>query len=400
MKTRILVSAISLAIALVALPAAAELRIEGDPLAQGASSEVSGISGVSRSNYHEVRFDDGLSKAPAGAIEQSRALASNLVIVPAQGQPAPIKSAESSSLIIEEGSKGAAKPASESKPEPQLASSAPAKASELVIENASKPAVAISTPVSSSVSNPSVFSDYITQSGLPSHPLAKVAGGTDVLLTDALRQVIPSDFRLVDNEVPLRKLATWTGNRSWVDVLADLGRAANFVSHINWQTREVSLAPAPSALANRDVSEYKPIPAQVSQVRESREIQVVDKAPVAAPAVEVARPVVVAPKPVIPTWSLDSKLTLRENVEEWARKAGWTLVWDAVDYPIFAPASFQGDFASSTGPLAQLFAGYSASDQPLLVRLTSKDRVVYVRNRVLERAEITGLPQPIPEGSF
>lgn len=351
MKTRILVSAVSLALALATLPASADLLIEGDPRGRGSPSEGRGSS--LSSNYHEVRFDDGVSQAPASAVEKSRAEAS-LVIVPATTVGStPARNLATSSLPMG------------------------------------------STP--STGSNPTAFSAYISHSGTQDHSLAKVAGGTDVLLSDALRKVIPSDFRLVDNQVHLRKLATWTGNRSWVDVLADLGRAANFVSHINWSTREVSLAPASVDLTSRDTSEYRPLPPQVAQVRESREIQVVDKTPAAQPAV-VAPSAPVAPP--IPTWTLDSKLTLRENVEEWSKKAGWTVVWDAVDYPVFATATFKGEFSDSNGPLAQLFNGYSASDQPLLVRLTSKDRVVYVRNRILERSEITGLPPTFHQGTF
>lgn len=349
MKTRILVSAVSLALALAALPASADLIIEEPPRGRGPHSEDPGPS--LSSNYHEVRFDNGASQASASAVEKSRT-EDSLVVVPATSTPTKSHAASA----------------------PVSMGSAP-----------------------STGPNPTAFSAYITHSGPQDRSLAKVAGGTDVLLSDALRKIIPSDFRLVDNQVHLRKLATWTGNRSWVDVLADLGRAANFVSHINWNTREVSLAPASVDLTSRDTSEYKPLPPQVAQVRESREIQVVDKAPAAQPAA------VVPSTPVAPpttTWTLDPKLTLRENVEEWSKKAGWTVVWDAVDYPVFAPATFKGEFSASNGPLAQLLNGYSASDQPLLARLTLKDRVVYVRNRILERSEITGLPPTFHQGAF
>lgn len=343
MKTRILVSAVSLAIAVFVLPASAGLRIEGDPRAQSQPSPPS--------NYHEITFDDvGLTKAPAHSLESANKPANDL---------AKSKSSDSS---------------------PQYPAT-------VVVQ---KP----STPVSP---NPTAFSAYISQSGTAPASLDRVPGGTDVLLSQALGQIIPSDFRLQDNQVPLRKLATWTGNRSWVDVLADLGRAADFVSHINWDTREVSLAPAPASLMAKDTSQYKPFPPQVSQVKERHEIEVIDKPVSSTEAVHVVR--TPAP-PVVKSWTLDPSKTLRDNVDAWAKKAGWTLVWDAVDYPIFAPAEFQGEFSSNDGPLAQLFNGYRDSDQPLLVRLTSKDKVVYVRNRVLERAEVTGLPPAIPDGAF
>jgi type IV pili sensor histidine kinase/response regulator len=253
---------------------------------------------------------------------------------------------------------------------------------------------------SSSQPSRSAFPAYVTQSGQPDGSAAAIVpAGTDVLLSQALHQVLPAGFTLVDNQIPMRKLASWTGPRPWLDVLADLGRAASFVAHVDWSTHEVSLAPVPSSLANRDPSQVSVLPSAVKEIREIREVQVVDQGLARSTPVAIARPSA-PPAPVVQNWALDSSLTLRENVESWAKKAGWTVVWDAVDYPVFAQASFTGDFTAENGPLAQLFAGYANSDQPLLVRLTSRDRVVYVRNRVLDRADVSPLPSPVPAGTF
>ena len=67
-------------------------------------------------------------------------------------------------------------------------------------------------------------------------------------------------------------------------------------------------------------------------------------------------------------WLIDPRLSLKQNVEAWARQAGWSaVVWEAADYEMVAPAVFTGDFASKDGPLAKLISAYSKSDQPLQV---------------------------------
>lgn len=318
MKTRILVSGSTLALALAALPAWAGLRVTEAPVASPADQA------VTPNNYQEV----GAS--------------------PAQSSPAVL-------------------------------------AGDKLAGDKVQPAIRRWQQPSSSAA-PAAFHSYVTQSGTPdASASATAAAGTDVLLSDALSRILPSGFTLVDNQVPMRKLASWTGARSWLDILADLGRAANFVAHVDWDRRQVSLAPAPASPA-------------VKEVREIREVQLVGARLPVVPT-KPAAPAAPLPPPVS-SWTLDPSLTLQENVRAWAQKAGWTVVWDAVDYPVFAKTSFQGDFSASTGPLAQVFAGYADSDQPLLVRLTSRDRVVYVRNRILDRAEVSPLPGPIPDGTF
>ena len=101
-------------------------------------------------------------------------------------------------------------------------------------------------------------------------------------------------------------------------------------------------------------------------------------------------------------WSLDPRLTLRGNVEAWAKRAGMNaVVWDAVDYEIVAPASFSGNFADENGPLAQVIRAYGSSDQPLQVRVSQQDRVVHVTNRDYQAPVVSPLtPREISPAAF
>lgn len=71
--------------------------------------------------------------------------------------------------------------------------------------------------------------------------------------------------------------------------------------------------------------------------------------------------------------------TLRDTVDAWSAREGWTMVWDAaVDYPISAPISFTGCYADA---LTKLFAAYDKAEKPLLAdgHVTQKTLVVSLR---------------------
>jgi len=55
------------------------------------------------------------------------------------------------------------------------------------------------------------------------------------------------------------------------------------------------------------------------------------------------------------TWRITKGKSLRENLEDWTKQAGWNLIWSAyVDYPIVASATIAGDsFEDAVKELAQ-----------------------------------------------
>ena len=263
----------------------------------------------------------------------------------------------------------------------------------------------------------SLPSPYVTESGVPGKDLSgkalgrPVLSGREVPLAIALRQVVPDCLVIKDNGVKMDRVATWEGGRSWTQVLSDLGRAAGFLAHVDWTAGEVSLAPlsdkAPAVVQNKNTSTDLTATAGGAVVRGSNgnAVQVgsgsttaVASSPVIATPAAAAKPLPAAPS----RWTLDPTLTLRENVEAWARNAGWTVVWEAVDYPIVAPATLDGEFASPAGPLARLIGSYDQSDQPLVVRLTTGDRVIQVRNKNYERTQVAPMPANtmVPDSAF
>lgn len=230
--------------------------------------------------------------------------------------------------------------------------------------------------ITSSASASTPVSSVVTSSGRRPAHIPTAGWAKDLPLNLALRQVVPENFSIQENGVALTKNVSWSGDRPWNDVLAVLAVEGSFLAHIDWEKREVSLAP--NLLSKTE-------PAIVN-------LQPVSNEPRLAPAIasgamvikeRSTEPFVAAQRPIAPAqvWSLNPSLTLRENVEEWGRKSGWRVVWEGADYPIEASANFTGSLDSPEGPIARLMTAYEKSDQPLAAELTTMDRVIHIRNK-------------------
>ena len=245
----------------------------------------------------------------------------------------------------------------------------------------------------------------LVQVGAPMPGPALQGWADGVPLSLAMDQIVPSGWKLKMDGVDPNQSVSWRGGRSWHAILGDLAYGNRIDARIDWVDQEVTLGRAGS-LAPALVSHSTPgTPSSNAPIRKEADSSEPVAAVIATPvAVTPIQPVAPPPPPVV-AWTLDPSKTLRENVEAWAKRGGWVVVWEGADYPVVAAASFQGDFASSEGPLAQLIAAYDRSEQPLLARLTTQDKVVTVTNRnyvptvVNPMAPSEVAPRSFPEGS-
>lgn len=214
----------------------------------------------------------------------------------------------------------------------------------------------------------------------PANLTAPKGWADGVPLSVALRQVIPAEYGIFydhSDKINTAKTVSWSGGRPWNDVLATVQRNGNVRLAILWDSKTVTVVAAdqPALTALPSAADKAPAVAPTAIASASTPVLVTRPLPVTAPAVQ--------------TWRLDPAKTLRENVEAWVKQAGWNkLVWEGADYPIYGAASFTGSFDAADGPLAKLIDGFSDSKQPLLVRLTTMDRVVHVYNKNYQPVEI------------
>ena len=64
------------------------------------------------------------------------------------------------------------------------------------------------------------------------------------------------------------------------------------------------------------------------------------------------------------------KRQLKTSVQEWGKKAGWDVVWNAdYDYPIKASLTFEGSFLDA---ITTLFRSYEKAEKPFWVDVYQK----------------------------
>lgn len=180
----------------------------------------------------------------------------------------------------------------------------------------------------------------------------------EVSLLTALKQVVPNGWRAKRaGGLDVSQLVSWKGEgRNWVEVLQTLATANGFLATLDWDRNELTVAPA-----------TMPAPiviAEISNVSHHARPQATPVAP-SAPAVK--------------TWTLKSELTLRDNIEAWAKKEGYHVSWAAVNYPIGQPVTLAGELDAEGGPLYQLVEAYRTAEQPISVSFWS-NKVIRVEN--------------------
>jgi len=91
-------------------------------------------------------------------------------------------------------------------------------------------------------------------------------------------------------------------------------------------------------------------------------------------------------------WNKSDERSLRDNVEDWAKKAGYNLVWLGVDYPVHMSVQLFGEFNSEQGPIHQLSVDYGPNSRvevPLSFKFF-QNRTLVVENWAFEQS---GFPQ-------
>lgn len=184
----------------------------------------------------------------------------------------------------------------------------------------------------------------LTFTGTPSAPAELRRGfGRDVKLADALRQIAPEGWRGfgradIAGTFDPTKVVNWTGGRSWTAALNALANDQGLAIEVDW-TRKHLYVGKRTVLAS--VTKSSP-------------------AAVATPA---------------PAWEAKTGSTVRATVEDWAKRAGWMVVWRTsdLDYRIIAPLNFDGSIVDATGRITRL---YESAQRPLAVDIHPAQKVL------------------------
>ena len=246
----------------------------------------------------------------------------------------------------------------------------------------------------------------LVQIGTPvaSEPLKGFA--KDLPLIAVLRQLTPNGWLVKKNEnsgrtLQAQKLVSWEGGKSWVDTLGTVAATNGLDILVNWNKKEITVAEAMKVEVTRTVSpskkeglfelEASPKSVEIAKGNSQQSVGVFDTSsvktetvktetiktetvrtevkPEVKPEVKVeVKPVVKVEPVAVETWQIRSGSSLRDNVTDMAKRAGYKVVWTGDDYPADDDRVLTGSFDAENGPIKQLSVDYgpkSRVQQPL-----------------------------------
>lgn len=190
------------------------------------------------------------------------------------------------------------------------------------------------------IGNAHVKGDFSQSQQPHSQPRGENSHGQDVPLFIALQNIVPLQngwsINLDDNLDG--KLVSWSGQGDWSNVTYAIAQQNGLFASVNFDEKAVGISPTKivaDSLASR------------------------------------------VPK----VWRLDKHATLKQNLEKWARQAGWSLHWDedlTIDYPISHDAVITGLFESEDGAISQVLSAFNNEPQPLTAEFYTSNRVVRI----------------------
>lgn len=222
----------------------------------------------------------------------------------------------------------------------------------------------------------------VIQMGMPAHTRIpnQFGQGRGVSIRDALRQLAPSSISIDCCSSPMPHV-NWKSDGNWLTAVDNLLTDNNMSAVMDWSINKMTVTmpimPIERPVANSS-SDLKTAPVPLTPPIKA---PIVDPSPFSvnkskSPGV-TSTAQFVAPKAVpVELWKADAGKTLREVLTDWAKKAKWSLVWDAsVDYPIEAGFVQSGDYLTAVQKTVEL---YKTADYPLYGEAYPEQRLVII----------------------
>lgn len=241
-----------------------------------------------------------------------------------------------------------------------------------------------SAPVTSSaIVYPNANPLYITQIGTPVGSEALRGWANDIELMTALKQVVPTGWKAKKvGSVDMNRKVSWQGGKHWVEILSNIASTSGFTAKVDWNSKEVTIVGGSSSASTLTTSSSTTTGKNPFSANSSTKI--------GSPSLSSA----ISTTPVVSsysqTWLLSKNKTLKENIQDWASKAGWTVSWDAPDYRIVADVTLTGSIDDSNGPIARIIAAYQTAEQPLIAKLSEGNKVIRIESRNYRQETVVG----------
>lgn len=166
--------------------------------------------------------------------------------------------------------------------------------------------------------------------------------GWDMHLADALRLIAPPGWRgfgkdEIADTFAAAKGVSWKGGKPWTDVLGTLAKEQGLSIEVDWSSQRLYVGPRAA----------------------------------------VSKPVTAPTAPLQPAvWAAKEGSSVRDTVEEWAKKANWTVVWDAgIDYPIVGGLRYAGGFLDA---IRGIFLAHARAATPLRADVYTRQHLIHI----------------------
>lgn len=240
-----------------------------------------------------------------------------------------------------------------------------------------------------SASKTSLDLKNVTQTGFSSSSdMMPVSGfGKDMPLMTALKQVVPNGWKATKvGNVDLNKKVSWRGGESWIAILDDLAGQNHFAANVNWNTKVLTITPVGGSVVSSSTVSTTPVSSAQARNPFSGSSSTSNnftstRTNIGSSQLNSAISTTPVYSSTSSTWLLSKDKTLKENVEGWAKQAGWVVSWDAPDYRIIADVTLTGAIDSNDGPVARVIAAYKNAEQPLSAKLSEGNRVIRIESR-------------------
>lgn len=237
------------------------------------------------------------------------------------------------------------------------------------------------------IGNPNTGKGNVVQIGVPSGMGNQLKGfAKDMHLIDVLKQLVPTGWvvKKVDGDAPLdtQMVVSWKGGKNWVETLASLSENYELYMAINWNKREIKIS-------NQTLESENNIVNNGGFINSGNVFELEGSA-----NLKGSRGFNFGGSPANYVFVMDSKLSLKENVEKWGKSAGYSVVWSGEDY-LVEDRVLSGDFANEEGPVKQLSVDYGPKSKvrvPLSFQFFENNTLV-VENHTFEQS---GYPRFLP----
>lgn len=215
--------------------------------------------------------------------------------------------------------------------------------------------------------------------------------GDQIELSIVLKQIVPDGWKAITkNGIDLSQKITWKANKeNWIDVFGKIADKNNFKANVDWNTKKIELIGNGVTVKSPVVYTAPVVVAPVKPVVVSKPIK-----PLFSNSSKTSYSSFDNQQPITSTyvsqqsWHMDKDKTLRGNIEAWAKKAGWTVSWDAVDYPIISSFDLYGNLDDKNGVVIQIIEKYANAKQPLVAKIYKGNKVIRIENRNYEQSSV------------